>query len=208
MISTKGHRMSEPALRPWTVDAFFAWQERQSERYELVGGQPLKMMAGARNVHDDIVVNCLVSLGTQLRGRPCRPFTGDGSVETFPGQIRRPDLGVDCGVRDPNGLKAAAPRMVVEVLSPGTRDFDTIEKIGEYKQVESLDHIVFVEPDAPQIVHWTRDPKRSWVREMIEDLDASLNLPDLDVSLALREIYEGVTFPVRPRLVEQGSGGG
>ncbi len=197
--------MPEPALKPWTVDAFFAWQERQSERYELVDGRPLKMMAGARNVHDDIVVNCVISLGNQLRGGPCRPFTGDGSVETLPGQIRRPDLGVDCGHRDPNGLKAAVPRMVVEVLSPGTRDFDTIEKIGEYKAVASLDHIVFIEPNAPQVVHWTRDPERSWVQSMIEDMEEILDLPDLGVALPLREIYEGVSFPTRPRLVGNGT---
>ncbi len=199
--------MSEPALRPWTVDAFFAWQERQSERYELVGGQPLKMMAGARNVHDDIVVNCLVLLGTQLRGSPCRPFTGDGSVETLPGQIRRPDLGIDGGRRDPNGLKAAVPRLVVEVLSPGTRDFDTFEKLGEYKEVESLDHIVFVDPDAPQLVHWFRDPGRNWERRRIEGLDETLDLSDLSVSLAFREIYDGVIFPARPRLVDDGATG-
>lgn len=197
--------MAEPAPRPLTVEAFFAWQERQSERYELVGGWPLKMMAGARNVHDDIVVNLLSELRDQLRGGPCRPFTGDGSIETLPGQIRRPDLGVDCGRRDPNGLKAAAPRMVVEVLSPGTRDFDTFEKLGEYKAVESLDHIVFVEPDEPLIVHWARTSGRSWERRRIESLDATLDLPDLGVSLALGEVYEGVAFPARPRLVEEGA---
>ncbi len=199
--------MAEPALRPWTVDAFFAWQERQSDRYELVGGQPLKMMAGARNVHDDIVVNLLSALRTQLRGEPCRPFTGDGSVETLPGQIRRPDLGIDCGRRDPNGLKAADPRLVVEVLSPGTRDFDTFEKLGEYKTVETLDHIVFVDPDAPQVVHWARDRERNWERRRIEGLDETLDLPDLGVSLAFREIYDGVAFPGRPRLVDDGAAG-
>ena len=199
--------MAEPASRPWTVDSFFAWQERQSERYELVSGLPSKMMAGARNVHDDIVVNCLVSLGNQLRGGPCRPFTGDGSVETFPGQIRRPDLGVDCGRRDPNARKAAAPRMVVEVLSPGTRDFDTFEKLGEYKAVETLAHIVFIEPDAPQVVHWVRDTERNWKRHSIEDMAETLEIPELGVSLALREVYDGVAFPTRPRLVEQNSEG-
>lgn len=145
--------MAEPAPRPWTIDDFFAWQERQAGRYELVGGRPLKMMAGAGNVHDDIVVNILAELRTQLRGGPCRPFTRDGSLETLPGQIRRPDLGVDGGRREPNGLRAAAPRPVGEVLSPGTRDFDTFEKLGEYKAVDGLDHILFVDPDAPQLVH-------------------------------------------------------
>ena len=86
--------MAEPVPKPWTIDAFFAWQERQAERYELVGGFPLRMMAGTRNVHDDIVVNVLAEMRRQLRGGPCRPFTADGSVETLPGQIRRPGLGV------------------------------------------------------------------------------------------------------------------
>lgn len=193
--------MAERAPSPWTIGDFFAWQERQPDRYELVGGFPLKMMAGARNVHDDIVVNCLLSLGNQLRGGPCRPFTGDGSIETLPGQIRRPDLGIDCGRRDPNGLKASEPRLVVEVLSPGTRDFDTFEKLGEYKTVDSLDHILFVDPDAPQLVHWSRGSDRNWDRTLLEGLDATVDLPDLGVALALREVYEGVAFPARPRLV-------
>jgi len=38
---------------------FFAWQEGRPERFELVDGFPIRMMAGARNVHDDIVVNML-----------------------------------------------------------------------------------------------------------------------------------------------------
>jgi Uma2 family endonuclease len=94
-----------------------------------VDGFPVRMMVGAKNVHDDIVVNVLVQLGNQLRGKGCRPFTGDGSIETKPGQIRRPDIGVDCGRRDPNAMKAASPRVVFEVLSPTTRDFDTIGKL-------------------------------------------------------------------------------
>lgn len=196
--------MAETATRPWTMDEFFAWQERQAERYELVGGFPLKMMVGGRNVHDDIVVNIIVALGNQLRGKPCRPFTGESAIETLPGQIRRPDVGVDCGPREPNGFKATEPRLVVEVLSPGTRDFDTFEKLGEYKTVERLDHIVFVDPDCAEVVHWVPTPDRRWERHVVEDLDGALDLPDLGLSMPLREIYDGVTFPprLRPRIVE------
>ena len=116
--------MTETAPRRLTIDEFFAWQEKQPARYELVDGFPPRMMAGAKNVHDDIVVNVLAELRNQLRGSRCRPFTSDGSVETKPGQIRRPDIGVDCGRRDPNAMKADLPRVVVEVLSP-TREIST-----------------------------------------------------------------------------------
>jgi len=187
--------MSDPGLQPWTIEQFFAWQERQPDRYELVGGFPVRMMAGARNVHDDIVVNLLAELRVQLRGSACRPFTGDGSIETIPNQIRRPDLGVDCGHRDPNGLKAAQPRMVAEVLSPTTRDFDTFEKRAEYEQVESLDYIMFVDPNLAYVDLWSRGADRGWIRQVVEGLDGSVAMPAIGVTLSLAEIYDGVVFP-------------
>ncbi len=195
--------MSDPARQPWTLEQFFAWQACQKDRYELVGGVPIRLMAGARNVHDDIVVNLLSELRGQLRGSGCRPFTGEGSIETMPGQIRRPDVGIDCGRRDPDGLKAALPRAVIEVLSPTTRDFDTFEKLPEYRQVASLDYILVVEPNAPEIVLWSRGADRTWVQAVIDGLDGAVELPDLGVTLPLAEIYDGVEFPARPRLVRR-----
>jgi len=192
--------MAEPLERPWTLDEFFAWQERQSDRYELVNGRPLRMLAGAKNVHDDIVVNILVALGPQLRGSGCRPFTGDGAVETYPGQIRRPDVGVDCGRRDPNAYRAGAPRLVVEVLSPTTRDLNSTRKLEEYKSVASLDYILFVEPNEPSVSLWSRS-EGDWAETPISELTGRVDLPKLGASLDMAAIYDGVEFPPAPRLV-------
>jgi Uma2 family endonuclease len=187
--------MTEAAPRRWTIEEFFAWQEKQPERYELVDGFPARMMAGAKNVHDDIVVNVLAELRNQLRvGGGCRPFTGDGSIETKPGQIRRPDVGVDCGHRDPNAAKATSPRVVVEVLSPTTRDFDTIGKLEEYKLVESLERIVVIEPNTPEVIIWVRGTDRSWRKAISRGLDQEIDMPEIGVTLSLKEIYDGVAI--------------
>ena len=200
--------MAEPAAQGLTVDEFFTWQgqESQAERYELVNGRPLRMMAGEKNVHDDIVVNIIGELREQVRGSGCRPFTGDGSVETRPGQICRPDVGVDCGPRDRNGTKAALPKLIVEALSPSTRDFDTFRKLEEYKEVASVESTVLVEPNEPVAFVWRRDG-RAWVEIRVRGLDAQIDLPDIGVTLAMTAIYEGVEFPIRPRLVSTDDGG-
>ena len=195
--------MTETAPPRWTVDEFFAWQERQSERYELVDGFPVRMMAGAKNLHDDVVVNVLAELRNQLRSGGCRPFTGDGSIETKPGQVRRPDIGVDCGRRDPNATKATSPRVVAEVLSPTTRDFDTIGKLEEYKLVDSLERIVVIEPNAPEVITWVRGADRGWRKGIHRGLDQEIDMPEIGVTLSLAEIYDGVEFPARPRLVPE-----
>lgn len=186
---------------PMGVEAFLAWAEGQAERYELVGGMPVRMMAGARNVHDDIVVNLLTLLQTHLRGSGCRPFTADGSVETLPGQVRRPDVGVDCGPRDPAGLMAAEPRLVAEVLSPTTRDFDAFAKLAEYRTMSSLAHILLIEPNAPEIRSWSRDAEGVWQEARVGGLDGILDVQAFALSLPLADIYDGITFPARPRLV-------
>ena len=186
--------MSEPAPRRWTVAEFF-------------DGFPVLLMACAKTVHDDIVVNLLVQLANQLRGSGCRPFTGDGSVETLPGRIRRPDAGVDCGRRDPEGYAAAEPRLVAEVLSPSTRDVDAFEKLDEYKRVESLAYILLVEPNAPEAALWARDADHTWRRRDIKGLGEAVDLPEIGATLALADLYDGVVFPARPRLVLGPEGG-
>jgi Uma2 family endonuclease len=108
---------------------------------------------------------------------------------------------VDCGRRDPNATKAALPRVVVEVLSPTTRDFDTIDKLDEYKMVESLERIVVIEPNAPEVIVWARGEGRSWRKAMRRGLDQEVEMPEIGVMLPLKEIYDGVEFPVRPRLI-------
>jgi Uma2 family endonuclease len=193
--------MAEPVRRNWSLEEFFAWQEKQADRYELVDGYPLKMMAGAKNVHDDIVVNLVAELREQVRGSGCRPFTGDGSVETRPGQIRRPDVGIDCGQRDPNGTKAALPTVIIEVLSPSTRDFDSYRKMEEYKVIASVEYIILVEPNAAFAYVWSKDESGQWAEQRIQGLAETIEMPKLKIKLPMNAIYEGIQFPAIPRLV-------
>lgn len=185
--------MSLLETRPWTLDEFFAWQVEQDERYELVNGFPARMMTGASNRHDVIVSNILLRLGTRLLGKPCRPFTGDGAVETLPGQIRRPDAGIDCGSFDPDGYLAAEPAVVFEVLSPSTRDFDRLRKVEEYKRVSTMRHIVVVEPTRPQVLVWSRDGD-AWTPEEITGLDGVIRLDAVSIELPLAELYDRLSF--------------
>jgi Uma2 family endonuclease len=105
------------------------------------------------------------------------------------------------GRRDPNATRAALPRVVVEVLSPTTRDFDTIGKLDEYKAVASLERIVVIEPNAPEAIVWARGEGRTWRKSVRQGLDQAVEMPEIGVTLPLKEIYDGVEFPARPRLV-------
>ncbi|NDW06215.1 Uma2 family endonuclease [Jiella pacifica] len=187
--------MSLLETRPWTLDEFFAWQVEQEEQYELVGGFPL-LQSRSLMGHNLAVANIIGEIGQRLRGEPCRVFTADIGIETLPGQIRRPDAGIDCGSFDPDGYLAAEPVVVFEVLSPSTRDFDRLRKVDEYKRVSTMRHIVVVEPTRPQVLVWSRGGEEGsdWTPEEILGVDGVIHLDAVSIDLPLAELYDRLTF--------------
>jgi len=189
--------MGETAIRWMTVAEFLDWQPHDDGRYELVDGVPV-MMTRARRRHDQIVVNALGELRDKLRGHPCRPFTADTAVLIPNGNVRRPGAGVDCGRFEDKAMYADAPRLVVEVLSPSTRELDMFGKCDEYKTVESLNHIILVEPNQTQAMHFWRAEDRGWRHRAYEGLEAVIEFADLQITISLGDLYDGLEFTPRP----------
>jgi Uma2 family endonuclease len=189
--------MGEPQLKRMTPEEFLAWQERQDRLYELVDGVPIlppKMMTGASQAHDRIVVNIIRELGNQLRRSPCRPTTDDLAVRIPAGNIRRPDVTIECGQAGPRELLVREPRAVFEVLSPSTMSFDRFRKVREYQTIETLAHILLVDTEAARIDLISRVDDGSWLQSQHDGLDAVIELPAVGASLRLADVYEGVPF--------------
>src|ERR1700730_10000911 len=184
-----------------TPEQFFAWVSGREERYELVDGEVV-MMAGAGRRHDRIVLNLTAAIHSQIRGGPCQTFTGDTYVATNLTTRRMPDLGVDRGKPDDDSLMADKPALLVEVLSPTTGGFDVTVKLAEYQSLPSMDYILFVDTETPNAHLYFRDKDRRWEDRVIKGLDATIDLPKLNVVLKLAEIYGGLQFRERPKLVE------
>lgn len=189
--------MTDAAARRMTPDEFLTWCLDQQDTYELVNGIPVlkfdngpEMMAGASRRHDRIVVNLISRLRERLRGRPCWPSTADQASRMAAGNIRRPDVTIDCGEAPDSDLQTAEPTVFFEVLSRTTRSFDFIRKANEYRQVATLQHFVLIEPDAPLAWLWTRRPDGTWTDAQVEGLDAALDLCALNLSLPMRDVYE------------------
>jgi Uma2 family endonuclease len=184
-----------------TPEQFFAWVSGQEERYELIDGEAV-MMAGAGRRHDRIVVNLTTAIHSQIRGGPCQTFTGDTYVATNSSTRRMPDLGVDCGKPDDDSLMADKPSLVVEVLSPTTGGFDVTVKLAEYQSLPPLNYILFVDTDSPNVHLYSRDDDGLWKDVVLKGLDALVDLEKLNARLELQEIYSGLEFRPKPRLVD------
>jgi Uma2 family endonuclease len=198
--------MAERAARLMTEAEFLDWQRGQELRYELVDGFP-QAMTGAKVRHDIARGNAEGHLRQALRGTGsgCLPFGADIAIRVYPGQLRRPEVSVVCPPFDMDEMVSGTPRLVLEVLSDGTRRIDEHIKLDEYKALASMDYIVLMSPTEIDVAVWSRGAQRQWQRTRYRSLADVVPLPLLGVSLPLAMLYEGIEIrPDFPKAVEGG----
>ncbi len=102
------------------------------------------------------------------------------------GRIRYPDASV---VRVPSDEDSDLidPTVVFEVLSPNTALTDRRVKALEYAAVPRILVYVLLEQDRPEITVMRRSA--GWQAELVTGLVASLDLPEINVSILLTAIY-------------------
>ena len=165
-------------------------------KHEYLAGV-VHAMAGARNVHNDIAGNVFLSLGIQLRGKPCRPYNSDTKVRLrLPTGLRfyYPDAQVTCQPNPPNDTYQDQPVVVIEVISDSTRRTDEGEKLDSYCALPSLDVYLLVESERALVIAYRR-AATGFVREVFSGLEAVIPLACIASALPLAEIYERVVFP-------------
>jgi len=151
-------------------------------------------MAGGTPEHAAMAAEIIGQLREQLRGRACRVFTSDLGVRVMQtGLATYPDASVVCGptVRDPDKkTNVINPRLVVEVTSDGTEDYDRGEKLAHYQQIPTLEAVVIVSHREPRIEVWSRSVGAdSWQRSEV-GVGEEARLPGLGCSLSVDAVWQ------------------
>jgi Uma2 family endonuclease len=172
--------------------------ERQAEhKSEYVNGE-IFAMSGASRKHNLITQNIGSEFNQQLRGKPCEVYANEMRVKvTATGLYTYPDVVVVCGepkFEDKYVDTLLNPTVLVEVLSPSTERYDRIAKSSYYRTLESLAEHLLVAQDEVRLEQYVKQPNGQWLLFESTSLDAVVELPSISCSLALRDVYDKVTF--------------
>lgn len=183
----------EPVRQRYSFREYLALEETSPVKHEFMDGH-VWAMAGGTPEHAAIAVNVASLLREQLRGRPCRVFSSDLRVRVLTtGLGTYPDVTVVCDAleADPDDPKANTvtnPRVVVEILSPSTEEYDRGEKLANYKRVPSLQEIVLVAHDTRRLEVWRRRGD-TWALEVTSE-EGAARIGALDCTLELSDVYD------------------
>lgn len=167
-------------------------QDAQSDtRLEFFEGQVFAM-AGGTFKHAQVAGNVYSELRQSLKNKPCQPMNSDMRVHTPSGLDTYPGISVYCG--DPelgdNETTLLNPSVIVEVLSPSTRDYDRGGKFAHYRSIPSLQDYLLIDPTDTLVEHFKRVAPDEWLLHVYSDLAAVVMLESLGFELSLEAVYQ------------------
>jgi len=185
--------MGQAELHPpsYTPEEYFALEEKSEVRHEFYEGEVFAM-SGASAAHNDIVQNFTLILRPKLRGSGCRlKIDGMRLAVRDEHYYTYPDVMVSCHPEDREaGQQYKYPVLIVEVLSPATETYDRTLKFNQYKKLPSLRHYVLVSQKAWVVEWYQLTEYGAWAHTALAEAADSITIPELNLTLALAEIYD------------------
>ena len=181
--------MARAADKVWTLEEFLAFDDGTDTSYQLFEGRIAAMNPPLRG-HGTLVGRLTRMIGNQLKP-PCEVIAEAGII---PVNRRhswyKADLIATCTPGNYQDQFIAEPVLVVEVLSPTTSATDFNRKLPDYQQMPSMRDVLLVSSMERLIRHWWREPQ-GWT-EHRHRRSATVRLTGLPVTLAMRDLYDGI----------------
>jgi Uma2 family endonuclease len=181
-----------------TPEEYLAREAQAEYKSEYYDGE-IRMMAGGSEPHSVIAVNVITALSVALERKPCKVYNSDMRLLI---QRRRtyvyPDAMVICGKTEFQTGRTDVvtnPLVIVEVLSPSTREHDRIEKFALYKQIESVREYILVDSERMVVSILRRQGDTDkWTIDVLNHPDDVLPFESLDIEIPLAKLYSKVEF--------------
>jgi Uma2 family endonuclease len=186
---------SQPRLTPEQyLELERAAQDVRSEYYN---GR-MYAMSGGTHTHAIVIGNLARRLGNALEKGPCVVTTSDMRVRVNKtGLYTYPDIVVVCDspqYGDGRHDTVLNPTLIIEVLSPSTEAYDRGFKFAQYRALESLQEYALVSQAEPRVEVFRRQPTGDWLLSEAAGMDATLRFNSVNCAIAVKDIYDKVTF--------------
>jgi Uma2 family endonuclease len=179
-----------------SFEDYLEWESQQEIRYEYVKGEVFAMTGGTIP-HNDIALNLYRALYPHLRSRGCRVNVSDVKVQVSPKSIYYyPDVIVSCDPEDLNARQFIQnPKLIVEVLSPGTSAKDRGEKFTYYLTIPSLQEYILIDSETISVERYSRGEGRMWLYYPYQAGD-TITLSSIEFEFPIELLYEGIVFEI------------
>ncbi len=194
--------INEPAPLPYgaynkqeySIAEYLEMENAATEKHEYYQGE-IFAMSGAKFQHNIVIGNMFASLKNKLKGKPCRPLGSDARVHIQKNTLfTYPDISVVCGeplFLNNDDMNLLNPSIIIEVLSPSTKNYDRGDKFKLYRDIPALKEYILVDPETISIEAFYINAHSQWELTEYKNMDDTLQFKTIKVSMKLEDVYEG-----------------
>ena len=169
--------------------------EREAlEKHEYYTGEVFAM-SGVSPRHNVISVNILTALAIALKGKSSRPFGSDMRIHIPENSlVTYPDISIVCGDVIPSKEDketATQPTVIIEILSPSTKNYDRGEKFMLYRAIPTLKDYILIDSESIHAEHFAINKEGLWQLKEHNKPEEKIIIETLNVQLLLEDVYEG-----------------
>ncbi len=189
---------NEPAIaynnRKFTIEEYLEMERASDQKHEYFNGE-IFAMSGAGFRHNIIFRNLYGKLANALEGKPCEPYGSDMRVHIPENTLfTYPDISIFCrDLMEDGGDNDIfiQPAVLIEILSPSTRNYDRGTKFKLYRDIPSLKEYVLVDSEAVSVEIFRLNESGYWQLEEYKKQDEFLHIHTVYFQLSLIELYRG-----------------
>ena len=177
---------------PCPAPTYRRWAEAQPNgRFERIDGLVVaRAPERLSHVHRKALVWLALRRAVAAAGLPCHVY-GDGATVEVDDNDCEPEAALRCGDALPgDGVSVPDPIVVVEVLSPSTRQGDLTRKMVAYFQIPSVKHYLIFWAERPHFINHRRRGDGEAIDTRVLTAGA-IRLDPPGVSITVEEVYEG-----------------
>lgn len=206
MITT--HQLKETIIEQLKTQEIVRIPASEEDFFALVDELPFKIeyhdseiitMGLSTPWHEMLVSKLIIILGSIFPPEETFPILSSNAgiqIPRFEGGYYLPDVTVVKGefeLKEGSNCIITNPYIVIEILSKSTANYDRGEKLPEYKRLESLQQIIFINQDKMEVESYHRtDKPNTWLNQTFTNSEEFLVIHEKPV--LLKDIYRNIQF--------------
>jgi len=175
-----------------SIEEYVSFERDSPGKHEYYKGEVFAM-SGAGRRHNIIFSNLFGEIVVKLKGKSCQPFGSDMRLHIPQNTLfTYPDISIYCSKeKQMEEDNAIDPTVLIEILSPSTRDYDRGGKFKLYREIPTLKEYVLVDTESILVEVFHINQSGHWELEEYKAPDTVLQFTSLSISVTLKDIYQG-----------------
>ncbi|AFZ48654.1 protein of unknown function DUF820 [Cyanobacterium stanieri PCC 7202] len=184
-------------LKYYTPEKYLELEEKSEIKNEYLDGEIIPMLGGTTN-HNQIAINFCRAFPLTINNQDYYIYIND--VKLWIPDYRfytYPDLMIiesEPVYQSEKKNIVTNPKIIIEVLSDSTQNYDKTEKFRAYRSLPSLQEYILISQSSYYVEQFIKQTEQQWLFNVMEGENHHLGLASIDFSISFSQLYHRIVF--------------